>query len=215
MSFQLIVCLVFMADFFIELWLTPRGTRASFWRRRWVFLLLSVPYISIITHFGIDLSPDALYFIRFVPLARGVLALVIVLDYIVANRVTGMFVSYLSILILTIYFAALVFYEREQPVNPGVTSFFDALWWCFMLATTMGCSIVPVTVVGKVLSFVVSFMGLIMFPLFTVYLTSLIIRNRKALNIIKKLAPNVKSNVSPGDTSPDKGQNVASNGENH
>ncbi len=215
MRFQLVVCLVFIADFFIELWLAPPGSRASFWRRRWLFLLLSVPYLNIIGHYHIPMSPDTLYFIRFVPLARGVLAMVIVLEYIVANRVTGMFVSYLSILVLTIYFAALIFYEREQPVNPGVTSFFDALWWCLMQATTMGSALMPVTVAGKILSFVVSFMGLIMFPLFTVYLTSLIIKHRSSLNIIKKPTSSVKLNDSVDDAEHDNAKTVASAPKNH
>lgn len=215
MRFQLVVCLVFIADFFIELGLTPAGGRASFWRRRWLFLLLSVPYLNIIGQYNIPMSPDVLYFIRFVPLARGVLALVIVLEYIVANRITGMFFSYLSILVLTIYFAALIFYEREQPVNPGVTSFFDALWWCLMQATTMGSALMPVTVAGKILSFVVSFMGLIMFPLFTVYLTSLIIKHRTSLNIIKKLASSVKTDSSADDTEHAGTKTVVSPAKNH
>lgn len=71
MRFQLVVCLVFIADFFIELWLAPPGSRGSFWRRRWLFLLLSVPYLNIIGQYNIPMSPDVLYFIRFVPLARG------------------------------------------------------------------------------------------------------------------------------------------------
>lgn len=192
MRLQLVICMVFIADFFIGLWLTPPPGRAAYWRARWLFLLLSVPYLNIIDRYGLTLGPDALYFIRFVPLARGGLAMVIVLDYIASNRITGLFVSYLSIMALTIYFAALIFFEREQPVNPGVTSFWDALWWCMMQATTMGCSLVPVTVAGKILSFVVSFMGMIMFPLFTVYLTSLIVRQRSKLNFIKKLAESVK-----------------------
>lgn len=126
-----------------------------------------------------------------------------------------MFFSYLSILVLTIYFAALIFYEREQPVNPGVTSFFDALWWCLMQATTMGSTLMPVTVSGKILSFVVSFMGLIMFPLFTVYLTSLIIKHRTSLNIIKKLASSVKTDSSTDDTEHAGTKTVVSPAKNH
>lgn len=196
MRFQLVVCLVFILDFFVELWLTPRGERHLYLRSRWLYLLLSVPYLNIIDGYGITLSPEALYFIRFVPLCRGGLALVIVLDYISANRITGMFLSYLSILILTVYFAALIFYECEQPVNPGVTSYWDAIWWCCMQSTTLGCSLMPVTVSGKVLSFVLSLMGMIMFPLFTVYLSSLILRERAGLNNVKFRAATVKSSVS-------------------
>lgn len=40
----------------------------------------------------------------------------------------------------------------------------------------LGCDIYPVTVIGKILSVVLSIMGMIMFPLFTVYLTDMIIR---------------------------------------
>lgn len=197
MRFQLVVCLVFIADFFIELWLTPRGERHLYLRSRWLYLLLSVPYLNIIDGYNIILSPEALYFIRFIPLCRGGLALVIVLDYISANRITGMFLSYLSILLLTVYFAALIFYECEQPVNPGITSYWDAIWWCCMQSTTLGCSLMPVTAAGKVLSFVLSLMGMIMFPLFTVYLSSLILKQRSELNKVKFSSITVKSPVNP------------------
>jgi len=196
MRFQLVVCLVFIIDFFMELWLTPRGERHLYMRSRWLYLLLSVPYLNIIDSYSLSLSSEALYFIRFVPLCRGGLALVIVLDYISSNRITGMFLSYLSILALTIYFAALIFYECEQPVNPGVTSYWDAIWWCCMQSTTLGCSLMPVTAAGKVLSFVLSLMGMIMFPLFTVYLSSLILRQRSGLNNVKFAPATVKSAAS-------------------
>lgn len=197
MRFQLIVCLVFILDFFLELWLTPHGERHLYLRSRWLYLLLSVPYLNIIDGYDITLSHEALYFIRFIPLCRGGLALVIVLDYISSNRITGMFLSYLSILILTVYFAALIFYECEQPVNPGVTSYWDAIWWCCMQSTTLGCSLMPVTVAGKVLSFVLSLMGMIMFPLFTVYLSSLILRQHSGLNNVKFSPVTVKTPVHP------------------
>ena len=48
-----------------------------------------------------------------------------------------------------------------------------------MNATTLGCPIDPVTVTGKIIGCVVSVSGIIMFPLFTVYFTSLIRRYRQ------------------------------------
>ncbi len=204
MTFQLFVCLVFIADFFVELWLTPRGERRRYMKSRWFFLLMSIPFLNIIDAYQIQLVPDALYFARFLPLARGALALAIVLNYIASNRITGIFVSYLSIMLLTVYFAGLIFYEREQPVNPGVTSYWDAFWWCSLEATTLGSSLNPMTLAGKLLAVLLSLMGIIMFPLFTVYLSSLILKSRSVLNILNIPKLNVKT-ADSADRSPASG----------
>lgn len=180
MKFQYIVCLVFIADFFIELWLTPRGGRASYLRRRWYYLLLSIPYLTIIHRYNIHVNPDVLYVIRFVPLARGALALAIIYDYLTHNQIKSILAVYVTILIIVVYFASLIYFEREQPVNAMVTSYWEALWWSCMQVTTLGCDIYPVTVVGKLLAVILSVMGMIMFPLFTVYLTDMIIRRHQS-----------------------------------
>lgn len=192
MLFQLFTCLVFITDFFVELKLTPHGGKAAYIKSRWFFLIISIPYLNIIDILNIGMSAGMLYFARFLPLVRGALALAIVLNYIAANKITGIFVSYLSILLLTVYFAGLIFYNRESPINPGVTSYWEAFWWCGMQATTLGCSLSPVTVAGKLLAVILSLMGTIMFPLFTVYLSSLILKSRKVLNIINIAGSKVK-----------------------
>lgn len=176
MRFQLFVCIVFILDFFIELILSP--DKWFYMKRRWLFLLLSIPYLNIINHYNIQLSADAIYFVRFIPLARGALALAIVLGYISHNKITSIFASYVSIMLLITYFAGLIFFEREHPVNSMVTSYWDAFWWGCMQVTTLGCDIYPVTAAGKILCVVLSLMGMIMFPLFTVYLTNIIVSRR-------------------------------------
>ncbi|MDE5940660.1 MAG: two pore domain potassium channel family protein [Muribaculaceae bacterium] len=192
MSFQFMVCVVFVLDFFVELALTPRGDRRRYLRGRWIYLFLSVPYLNIIDGLNLQLGEEALYFVRFIPLARGGLALVIVLGYISSNRITGIFVSYLSILLLCTYFAALIFYEREMPVNARITDYWSAFLWCCLQTTTLGSSIAPVTVAGKVISVILSFMGVMMYPLFTVYLSSLILKSRSVLNVLNIAGLNVK-----------------------
>lgn len=209
MNFQLFVCLVFMADFFIELRLTPRGGRRRYVRSHFLYLLLSVPYLNILHAAGVELSEQTLYFIRFLPLARGALAMVIVFNYLASSKITGIFVSYMAIMLMMVYFASLIFFEREQPVNPGVTSYWDALWWCGMETTSLGCSLSPVTVVGKILAVVLSLMGMIVFPLFTVYLSSVIVRSRKKLNMLKITQPSVKSVESETQSPDSQGPKVA------
>lgn len=197
MTFQLLVCGAFITDFFLELFLTPRGLRRHYVRHRWLYLFLSIPFLNIIDSYNLDLGPDALYFVRFIPLARGALAMVIVLGYITSNRITGIFVSYVSIVLLSTYFAALIFFEREHPVNEYITNFWQAFIWCCLEITTIGSSVAPVTVAGKIISVILAFMGLVMFPVFTVYLSSLILKRHDMLNIFKSSGKNVKNNTPP------------------
>lgn len=178
MHFQFIVCMVFIGDFFIELILTPRHQRLQYLRSHWIYLFLSIPYLTIINRLDLHVNADLLYCIRFVPLARGALALAIIYNYLSSNRIKSLLAIYITILIIFVYFASLIFFEREQPVNAPVSSYWEALWWSSMQVTTLGCDIYPVTVIGKILSVVLSIMGMIMFPLFTVYLTDMIIRRR-------------------------------------
>lgn len=209
MRFQLVVCWVFIADFFLELALTPRGDRRRYIRSRWLYLLLSIPFLNIINSYHIAVPEESLSFIRFIPLARGALALVIVLQYISSNRITGLFMSYLSIVILTTYFAALVFYDLEHPVNPSVRSHADAFVWCSLQTTTLGSSVMPVTVTGKIIAVILSGMGVIMFPLFTVYLSSLILRRHNLLNLLNITTQSVKTPAAASQNSPPQGEKVA------
>ena len=55
----------------------------------------------------------------------------------------------------------------------------DALWWAFMDVTTVGSNIIAVTATGRVLSVLLAALGMMMFPIFTVYVTSLIQKKNK------------------------------------
>lgn len=187
MTFQLWVCIVFIADFFIELAIAE--DRWRYVRGHLLFLFLSIPYLNIIDSLGIPVSEADLFFVRFIPLARGVLAMAIVVGYISKNRITSLLASYIVIMLSVVYFSSLIFLYREQPVNPMVTNYGNALWWAFTTSTSVGCSINPMTVTGKILAVVVACTGITMFPLFTVYLTSLITRYRNRMKITFTQAP--------------------------
>ena len=177
MTFQFWVCIVFIIDVIIEV-LTSENKMHTF-RSHLFFLILSIPYLNIINQLNLQLSPDALYFIRFVPLARGALAMSIVIGYLSSNAVSSLFIRYLTIMLLTAYFCSLIFFQREYGINPEVTGYGDALWFSFMNLVTVGCNISPVTVAGKIVAVVLPITGMIIFPLFTVYLTNYVTRNQK------------------------------------
>lgn len=172
MVFQFWVCVFFMLDFFIGL--RKASSKSHFlWTRIW-FLLLSIPYLNIINALHIQLPYDVVNFIRFVPLARGGLAIFIVMRYLNSNAIQSLFMAYIVIMVFSGYFCSLVFYQAEYMTNPQVTSYWSALWWSAMNMTTVGCNIEPVTAIGKIVAVILPLIGMIILPLFTVYITNMV-----------------------------------------
>ena len=112
----------------------------------------------------------------------------IVVGWLSSNRVSGLFTSYITMLMATVYFSSLIFFVLERGINPMVNDYGSALWWAFMDVTTVGSNIYAVTVTGKVLSVVLAALGMMMFPIFTVYVTSLVEKaNKKKADYYKTL----------------------------
>lgn len=111
------------------------------------------------------------------PLIRGGFTLAIVVSWLTYSKVAGLFFTYIIILVSTVYFASLTFFLFEHGSNPTVTTYQDALWWATMDVTTVGSNITAVTTVGRVLSVVLAAMGMMMFPIFTVYITNIVTRH--------------------------------------
>lgn len=173
---QLIICIVFLLDFFVEFFMSRR--KVHYFLTHCVFLFVSIPYLYIIHRLGLDnFSPQAAYLLQFIPLVRGGYALAIVIGWFTSNRAAGLFMTYLVTLFSTVYFASIVFYMFEQNVNSGVTDYWSALWWAAMDCTTVGSNIVAVTPIGRILSVLLAALGMMMFPIFTVYVTTIITRH--------------------------------------
>ena len=177
LKFQFWICIVFLFDFFVEFFLARN--KWHYIRNRFIFFLVSIPYNSIISFYGWHFSPQVTYALHYIPLIRGGYAMSIVISWFTYNRATGLFISYLATLIFTVYFASLAFYVFEHHVNSLVKDYQDALWWACMDATTVGSNIVAVTPVGRILSVLLAALGMMMFPIFTVYVTNLLTRNKK------------------------------------
>ena len=170
MDFQFWVCMVFLLDFFVQLIIAP--DRRNYMARRWFFLLISIPYLNIINQFDIQFSTQALYYIRFIPLIRGAYTFMLVIGYISTNRAFSLLTQYAVLLISLVYFMSLIFYFEEKDVNSSINSYWDALYWACMDCSTVGSYINAVTVIGKVLSVILPVLGMMMLPLFTVFVTS-------------------------------------------
>ncbi|MCM1153317.1 MAG: potassium channel family protein [Muribaculum sp.] len=187
---QFWICIIFLADFFIEWYMADR--KWKYLRNRFFFFLVSIPYLPLIDLFGWHFSMQMTYMIQYIPLIRGGYALAIVVGWFTSNKATGLFFTYLITLFSSVYFASLAFYIFERDFNVMVVSYQDALWWATMDVTTVGSNIEAVTPEGRILSVVVASLGMMMFPIFTVYITS-IIKNRSGIMDKDSEQPAVKA----------------------
>lgn len=181
MLFQLWVCIIFLADFFIELVFSP--DKKKYLKRRWFFFLVSLPYINILNHSQITVPPSIIYYLRYVPLIRGAYSLSMVIGYISKNRAVSLMAQYTAILTAMVYILAMIFYYQEFGPNPYVHSFWDAFYWAAMNMTTVGCYFAAVTPAGKVISVILPILGMLMLPLFTVYVTDRVTQFNKRSSI--------------------------------
>lgn len=169
---QFWICIYFLIDFMLLMLIAEDKWR--YFKRYFILIPLSIPYTNILAGFSIDLSSDALYLIKFIPIIRGVVALILLINLLISNKITGLFMAYLSIFISMAYVQTLIFFLYESPVNPSVQSYYDVLWWASMTVTTLGSNIIPVTGVGKVSTAILAITGITIFPIFTVYITTMI-----------------------------------------
>lgn len=177
LDIQLIICMVFIGDFIVH-WLSAPDP-ARYFRRNVIFLLVSIPFLNIVHWCGATPSRDWNIILKAAPLIRSLASVVIVAGWLARRRIRQLFASYLFIVTAFTYIAALIFYCYEIDLNPKLDGFGNALWWAWMNVTTVGAEIFPVTAVGKVVCVLLPSLGMMMFPIFTIYVTDLI-TNRKA-----------------------------------
>jgi hypothetical protein len=145
--------------------------RRFLWRN-FIFLLVSIPFLNIAKYSPATIPDDIYYLIRLMPLVRGGYGLAIMVGWFTRNRITNLMVSYVVSLLALIYFSTLIFFQLERGVNPDVTNYTTAIWWAFMNVTTVGANVFAVTSLGKILTVVLASAGMMVFPIFTVFITN-------------------------------------------
>lgn len=172
MWLQLAVCIIFMIDFAAAMMATDKNSRRWFWLNL-LFFLISIPYLNILSwlnvvpHRGVAIAVAAL------PLLRSFVAMGVVVWWFIVGKVSRIFVAYLFTVVCFTYLAALIFYDYEVLVNEKLHGFGNAFWWAWMNTTTVGAAIFPVTTIGKVLAVLLPSLGMMFFPIFTIYVTNI------------------------------------------
>ncbi len=172
LEIQFWICIFFLVDIIFGVIINK--DRRRFILDNWLFFVVSIPYLPLLIWSDVKLGPELLFVLKLVPMARGAFAIAIVLGWLIYDKASTLFVTYLTVLLTLIYLSSVAFYTSEHGVNPLVHDYSDALWWACMDVTTVGCNIEAVTLTGKILSVVLACAGMMMLPLFTVYITSLL-----------------------------------------
>lgn len=172
LDLQFWICLMLMVLFFLEVYNADNSWQ--YFGRHFLFLLLIIPYLTFFDWFGVELPLQVEYLFRFIPLVRGYIAFTLIAYGLLRDLSSGLLIIYIVVLFSFIYYCSLIFYVLESGVNPQLHSFWDSLWYSCMTATTAGCNITATTAVGKVISILLALAGMMLLPVFTVYLTSLI-----------------------------------------
>lgn len=99
------------------------------------------------------------------------MATTVILEWLIEGEKKRLMGAYILTVTMFTYISALAFYDCEYGVNEHLGSFGDALWWAAMNMTTVGAAIFPVTTIGKVICVLLPIVGMMFFPIFTVYIS--------------------------------------------
>ncbi len=168
---QLAVCVIFIFDFASAL--TRRHADSRHYILNILLLIISIPYLNILHWIGFVPMRSTAVIIAALPLVRSFVAMGVVVQWFIGSGVRRLFAAYLFTVVCFTYLAALIFYDYEVGINHHLHGFGNALWWAWMGVTTVGAQIFPVTAIGKVLAVLLPALGMMFFPIFTIYITNI------------------------------------------
>lgn len=171
MWLQLVVCIIFIIDFASAL--VARDTKHHYYMLNLLSLIVSIPYLNILSWLDVPLDRGVAVTVAALPLLRSFVAMGVVVKWFINGKANRLFGAYLFTVVCFTYLAALMFFDYEVGVNEKLNGFGNALWWAWMNVTTVGAAIFPVTAVGKVLAVLLPALGMMFFPIFTIYVTNM------------------------------------------
>ena len=171
MWLQLVVCVIFIVDFASAL--VARDSAHNYFLLNLLSLIVSIPYLNILDWLNVSLDRGVAVTVAALPLLRSFVAMGVVVKWFINGKANRLFGAYLFTVVCFTYLAALMFFDYEVDVNEKLHGFGNALWWAWMNVTTVGAAIFPVTAVGKVLAVLLPALGMMFFPIFTIYVTNM------------------------------------------
>ncbi len=168
--FDFMLCIVFIIDFFNQLFAAKNKWR-YFYTIGWLDLLSSIPVISEFRYIRI---------FRIFRIFRIIKSIRFLFDFIKKNKAESLygFVVFTAFTTLVLTTTAVLYVEKDVG---NITTAEDALWWSFVTITTVGYGdFYPVTHIGKFIAFILIVCGIASFGTAIAYI------NQKASSFKKK-----------------------------
>jgi voltage-gated potassium channel len=161
-----IVCFVFLADFFVHLWMAP--SKWGYLKWGWIDFISSIPSVPVLRVGRIA------RIVRILRLLRGVRATKSIVELVYENRARGVFTAAAIISFVLVVSSAIIALNSERDAaNANIKTAGDALWWAFSTITSVGYGdVYPVTFVGRMAGVVLMTAGVGLFGIFTAYVAT-------------------------------------------
>jgi voltage-gated potassium channel len=166
---DLVICVVFMSDFFLLLYLhTDRKRYLLTWG--WLDFLSSIPIIDQLRWGRLARV------IRLLRLFRGLRGSASLLRQLLAHRRETALVAILLTLFIVAVFSSVAILVAEEGSSSAINTAEEAIWWTLTTMTTVGYGdLAPVTTLGRAVAVLTMFAGIGVFGAFTALIASLLI----------------------------------------
>ena len=155
-----LICVIFLVDFFLNLFQAPTKSQYFFRHRGWLDLLGSIPSFGVFRLSGLLRLFRLSRLARIIRLLRGTAKKEIVEDVLQNRGQYAAFVTLmLTLMVLTVASTLVLQFESTAP-GANITTGGDALWWAVVTITTVGYGdFYPVTAGGRITAVFVMFAG--------------------------------------------------------
>lgn len=165
------ICLIFFADFCIQLARAP-----SRWgyliRWGWIDLLSSIPMIDVLR------VGRAARVLRILRVLRGLRSTKLLATFVLKRRAQDAFLAASLVTILLVVFSSIAILQFERVQGANILSAGDAVWWSVVTLTTVGYGDrYPVTGEGRILATLLMTAGVGLFGTFSGFVASWFLRS--------------------------------------
>jgi len=163
------VCVVFAADFFLQLKAAKR--KSAYLKWGWIDLISSIPSLPFLR------IGRLARIIRILRLLRGVRSTRIIIIDLFENRSRGTFATVALITFVLIVFSSIAILTVETAPESTIKTAEDALWWSLATITTVGYGdVYPRTTVGHIVAAILMVAGVALFGTFTATVASFFVQ---------------------------------------
>jgi voltage-gated potassium channel len=164
----LLVCIVFLTDFFVRFTRAP--SKLAFLKWGWIDFVSSIPAVNI---FRVGRVARIIRIMRVLRAFRSTENLLV---YLLRHRKTTSLAAVTAISLVVVIFAAIAVLQFETSPDSNIKNAGDAFWWAFVTDTTVGYGDkFPLSTEGRIVACILMAVGVGLFGTFTGFIASLFV----------------------------------------